>query len=368
MYTYESASQLEAVFNHEAEGFTYSRDGHPNAASLADKLNWMEHATAGIVTASGMTAISAAMFALLEKGDCVAAASQLYGRSLLMIDRDLPRLGFETRKFDASDPATFETAIIPGTRIVLVEIISNPMLRVTHFQALVAAARKVGALVLVDNTFTTPRLFNPLKHGADLVMQSVTKMLSGHSDLNLGYLGARDPGLMDQVEETVKTMGFNASPYNCWMAERGLNTFDLRFERAQENALRVARYFEGHPMVSKVHYPGLPSHPDFDLVKELLPGAGSILSFVLNGARTEADRFLESLKSIPYGPTLGDVATMVIMPSVSSHRKLSRDARLTLGIEDNLIRVSVGIEAYDIIEGDFADALQHVSSSLSQSR
>jgi cystathionine gamma-synthase len=366
MYTYDSASQLESVFNHEIDGFTYSRDGHPNAASLAEKLNWMEHATVGIMTASGMTAIMAAMFALLEGGDSVAAASQLYGRSLLMVDRDLPRLGFKTRKFDASDPSTFEDAIVPGTKIVLVEIISNPMLRVTDFQALVAAARKVGALVLVDNTFTTPRLFNPLDHGADLVMQSVTKMLSGHSDLNLGYLGARDASLMEQIEETVKTMGFTASPYNCWMAERGLNTFDLRFDRAQENAGRLAQFFETHPLVSKVHYPGLSNHPDFELARDTLPGAGSILSFVLKGGRVEADIFLEAIKSIPYGPTLGDVATIIIMPSVSSHRKLAREARLALGIADNLIRVSLGIEGYDIIQADFADALEEVAKAFDQ--
>lgn len=360
MYHYESASQLQAVVNQEIEGFTYSRDGNPNATVLAEKLSWMEGAEAGLMTASGMTALTAAFLTVLEKGDSIAAASQLYGRSLLMVDRDLPRLGFETRKFDASDPTTFEAAITPGTRIVLIEIVSNPMLRVTHFKALVRAATKVGALVLVDNTFTTPRLFNPLVHGADLVMHSVTKMLSGHSDLNLGYLGGRDAELMERINETLKTMGFNASPYNCWMAERGLNTFDIRLDRAQENAGKLARFLESHPKVTQVTYPGLASHPDHDLAKSILTSYGTMVSFVIKGERAQADTFLRAAENIPFGPTLGDVATIVIMPAVSSHRKLPPQERLALGIEDNLVRVSLGIEDFGIIERDFAEALEDV--------
>ena len=143
-------------------------------------------------------------------------------------------------------------------------------------------------------------------------MHSVTKMLSGHSDLNLGYLGSNDPDLVERVLEITKTMGLNSSPYNCWMAERGLNTFDLRLARAQENAMKLARFLETHPMVTKVHYPGLESHPDHELAKSTLSGFGTIVSFVLKGARPQADAFLKAAENIPYGPTLGDVATIVI--------------------------------------------------------
>ncbi len=358
MYHYESLSQMQSLHDQEIEGFTYARDGHPNAAALADKLSWMEGAKIGVMTASGMSAITAAFLSVLRKGDSIAAASQLYGRSLKLVGEELPRLGFETRYFDASDPATFADAITPGTRIVLAEIVSNPMVRVTHFKALATAARKAGALLLVDNTFTTPNGFNPLAHGADLVMHSVTKMLSGHSDLNLGYLGGKDPELMAEIDDLVATMGFNASPYNCWLAERGLNTFDLRFRQSQENATKLASLLDKHPMVSKVHYPGLESHADHALAKTLLhKGYGSMVSFVLRGDRTQADIFLKAAENIPYGPTLGDVATIVIMPAFSSHRKLPREERLALGIEDNLIRVSVGIEDFDLIERDFTEAL-----------
>jgi cystathionine gamma-synthase len=245
----------------------------------------------------------------------------------------------------------------------LAEIVSNPMLRVTHFEALAEATQKAGALLLVDNTFTTPSGFNPLAHGADLVMHSVTKMLSGHSDLNLGYLGGKDPELISRIDETLKTMGFNASPYNCWMAERGLNTFDLRIARAQENAGKLAALLSAHPMVSKVHYPGLAAHPDHALARKMLTnGFGSMVSFVLKGERAQADTFLKAAENIPYGPTLGDVATIFIMPALSSHRKLPREERLALGIEDNLIRVSLGIEDFDLIEQDFSEALDLAAS------
>jgi cystathionine gamma-synthase len=354
VYHYEDADQLQSVYDGQEKGFAYAREGHPNAESLSDKLSWMESANAGVMTASGMSAISATFMSVLRAGDTIAAASQLYGRSLKMVTDELPRMGFPCRTFDASDPSTFAHAITPETRIVLAEIVSNPMLRVTHFEALVKACKAVGALLLIDNTFTTPTGFRPLEQGADLVMHSVTKMLSGHSDLNLGYLGGIDVDLLNKISDVIATMGLNASPYNCWMAERGLNTFDLRFKQAQENAQELATFLDGHSMVEKTHFPGLTSHPDHELATSMISGGyGAMVSFVLKGDRVNANAFLRGCENISYGPTLGDVATLVIMPAVSSHRKLTRDERYALGIEDNLIRVSVGIESFDLIKAEF---------------
>ena len=359
VYRYQDADQLQAMHEGAIGGFDYARDGHPNAEILAEKISWLEGAACGFMTASGMSAITAVFLTCLEKGDKIAAASQLYGRSQRMMRQEWPRLGFETELFDASDPATFDKAIRAGTRIVLAEVVSNPMLRITHFEALVAKVKSVGALLLVDNTFTTPAGFRPLEHGADLVMNSVTKMLSGHSDLNLGYIGATDEALMEQIADAIATFGFNSSPYNCWMAERGLHTFDLRYRQAQKNALQLAEFLQNQPNVLNVIYPKLEHHPDFEMATKLLKnGFGSMVSFVLDGGREQANAFLRAAENIPYCPTLGDVATMVIIPSVSSHRKLSREERLALGIEDNLIRVSVGIEDFELIKDDFATALK----------
>jgi cystathionine gamma-synthase len=183
-------------------------------------------------------------------------------------------------------------------------------------------------------------------------------MLSGHSDLNLGYIGTNDLKLLSKLDETVSTLGLNASPYNCWLAERGLHTFDLRLKQAQHNANKLSQLLCEHSKVSEVHYPGLSTHPDYALAKELLNGdSGTIVSFVLKGTHENLNSFLRAAENIPYGPTLGDVATMLIVPAVSSHRELDRSKRLELGIEDNLIRVSVGIESFDIIRDDFLDAL-----------
>ncbi len=357
-YHYSDVDQLKAVYENQIDGFTYARYGNPNSAILADKISWMENAQGGVMTASGMSALSAVFMGILNAGDGIAAATQLYGQSLKMTSQVCPRLGFKTTFFDASDPDTFADAILPSTKIVLAEIVSNPMLRVTDFTALEKAARNVGALLVIDNTFTTPSGFNPLNHGAHIVIHSVTKMLSGHSDLNLGYIGTNDLKLLSKLDETVSTLGLNASPYNCWLAERGLHTFDLRLKQAQHNANKLSQLLCEHSKVSEVHYPGLSTHPDYALAKELLNGdSGTIVSFVLKGTHENLNSFLRAAENIPYGPTLGDVATMLIVPAVSSHRELDRSKRLELGIEDNLIRVSVGIESFDIIRDDFLDAL-----------
>lgn len=358
-YSYENVDQLESVYRGDVEGFRYARDGHPNANTLAEKISWLEGASSGCMTASGMSALSAVFLACLQKGDRVAAATQLYGRSLRMVQHELPRMGFKAELFDASDPSTFDSAIQSGTRIVLAEVVSNPTLRVTFFKELVRKVKDVGALLLIDNTFTTPRGFSPLEHGADLVMHSVTKMLSGHSDLNLGYVGSTNNELMKRIAETVAIFGLNASPYNCWQAERGLHTFDLRYSKSQDNAALLADFLKEQPNISKVIYPKLDDHPDFAMAHELLQnGYGSMVSFVLRGGRDRLNTFLKSAVDIPYCSTLGDVATMMIVPAVSSHRDLLPEERMSLGIEDNLVRVSVGIEDFDLIKEDFTVALK----------
>lgn len=358
VYHYSDVDQLNAVYEKQVGGFTYARYGNPNSAVLAEKISWMENAQGGVMTASGMSAFSAVFFGILDAGDRIAAATQLYGQSLKIASQVLPRLGFKTTLFNASYSDTFTDVIQPGTKIILAEIVSNPMLRVTDFPALAKVAKDVGALLVIDNTFTTPTGFNPLDHGADIVIHSVTKILSGHSDLTLGYIGTNDQELLNKLDETVSTLGLNASPYSCWLAERGLHTFDLRLKQAQDNADRLSRLLSEHPKVSLVHYPGLTAHPDHTIAKKLLNGGfGTIVSFVLKGGYENLNTFLRAAETIPYGPTLGDVATMLIVPAVSSHRELDRSERLKLGIEDNLIRVSVGIESFEIIREDFLEAL-----------
>lgn len=358
MYHYESIQEVKDFNDKKNEGFSYSRYGHPNASILAEKISWLENAKGGMITASGMSALSCVFLALLEKGDTIAASRQLYGQSLKMLTKMLPRMGFETKFFDSYDASTFAEAITDKTKIILVEVESNPLLRITDFDKLVEIAKKSSALLLVDNTLTTPLGFQPLEHGADLVMHSVSKLLSGHGDLNLGYIGANDSDILEKIHEAISVFGLNSNPFNCWQAERGLHTFDLRFEQAQKNAYKLAHILEKHPKISKVHYPGLKSHPEHELAKKMLnENFGTIISIVLKGDEQNINNFINAAKNIPYGSTLGDVATLIVVPSLSSHRHLSKQECLQIGIEETLIRVSVGIESFDLIRDDILEAL-----------
>ncbi|WP_420346635.1 trans-sulfuration enzyme family protein [Pelagibius sp.] len=363
VYCAEDADALDAVYEGRAEGYSYAREGHPNASVLADKISWMEGAGQegvgqGIMTASGMAAISAVFLALLEKGDHIVAGNQLYGRCLRLLSQDLPRMGFEASLVDASDVAAVEAALRPETKILLVEVVANPTLRVADIKGLARLAKERGLIFVVDNTFTTPRAFKPFDHGADLVVHSVTKLLAGHSDVTLGYVGSRDPAHATALYDTITTWGLNASPFDCWLAERGLNTFDLRFQRAQENAKALADHLRGLPGVLRVLYPGEPDHPDGALARDLLQGNFShMVSFELDADRAGVNAFVRAAGNIAFAPTLGDVGTTISHPASSSHRGLTVEGRAALGISEGFIRVSVGVEDIDLLTREFTDAV-----------
>ncbi|MPZ11289.1 MAG: aminotransferase class I/II-fold pyridoxal phosphate-dependent enzyme [Kiloniellaceae bacterium] len=363
----EDADALDAVYEGRAAGYSYAREGHPNASLLADKLAWMEgldpeNGESGVMTASGMAAVSAVLLGLLKSGDHIVAGNQLYGRCLRLLTQDLPRLGFEASLVDASDAAAVAAALRPETKLLLVEVVANPTLRVADVKGLATLARARGLIFVVDNTFTTPRGFQPFAHGADVVVHSVTKLLAGHSDAMLGFVAAKDPAQQQQITEAVVTWGLNASPFDCWLAERGLNTFDLRFERAQANAKALADHLRGLAGVKRVLYPGEDDHPDRDLARDLLQGNYShMVSFELETGRAGVNRFLRAAGNIAFAPTLGDVATTISHAASSSHRALSEPERLALGISEGFIRVSVGIEDIELLKREFTAAVAAVA-------
>jgi cystathionine gamma-synthase len=325
---------------------------------LADKLDWMEGATGGVITASGMAAVGAVFKAVLKTGDHVVAGNQLYGRSLRMLHEELPRMGVDVTLADPTDGRAFAAAIRPETRMVLVEVVSNPTLRVADMDAIAAACRSNGVLLAVDNTFTTPRLYHPFEQGADVVIHSVTKILGGHSDVMLGYAAARDPGLARRLLEVVVTWGLTPGPFDCWLAERGLHSFEVRFDRAQANAAALADHLAGLAGVEAVLYPGRADHPDHNRAASLLGGpGGTMVSFRLKGGRAEVNRFLHAAEHIPFAPTLGDIGTTLSHPASSSHRALTPEGRAALGITEGFIRVSVGIEEIGLLKDEFATAV-----------
>jgi cystathionine gamma-synthase len=339
----------------EGTGFTYAREGHPNAVVLAAKVDRLEGApdlfeNPGIITGSGMSALGAVFLGCLRSGDHVLGGDQLYGRTLRLMQQDLPRLGIETSLADPTDASAMRAAMRPNTRMIVVEVLSNPTIRVADMDGILALARESGALLVVDNTFTTPRLYQPFAFGADIVVHSVTKLLAGHSDATLGYVACRDPDLRTAINTANVTWGMTPSPFDCWLAERGMHSFDLRFERAQDNAARLADALAVAPGVRRVIYPSRPDHPDHNRAMGLFNGqGGNMLSFELEGGRAAANAFTRSATEIAFAPTLGDVGTTLSHPASSSHRALSEAGRTALGISEGFFRVSVGIESVELL-------------------
>lgn len=358
VYATQSPDTLDAMYEGGPAGYVYAREGHPNADVLATKIDGMEGAEGGIITSSGMSAISAVLLGLLNAGDHLLGGDQLYGRCLRLLNQELPRWGIETSLADPTDIAAMQAALRPNTKMVLIELVSNPTLRVADLAGIAALCREKGILLVVDNTFTTPRAIRPLEHGADVVVHSVTKLLAGHSDVTLGYAVARNPDHQTAIYDMSATLGLTASPFDCWLAERGLYSFELRYDRASENAAELADRLAGHPKMRRVIYPGRPDHPDHNRAAGLLgPHSGNMLSFEIEGGRAEANRFTTACGQIAFAPTLGDIGTTLSHPASSSHRAVSAQARLALGITEGFFRVSVGVEPAEVLAEEFLAAL-----------
>jgi cystathionine gamma-synthase len=362
VYRSADADELDSQYEGRAFGYTYAREGHPNADMLREKLDWMEGVTPamgkGVVVGSGMAAVSAVLLGLLEKGDHIVAGDQLYGRSLRLLRQELVRLGFDTTFVDPTDAGAVRDALRPETKMVMVEVVSNPTLRVADMEGIAAATHAHGAMLVVDNTFTTPRGYKPFMQGADVSIQSVTKLLAGHSDVTLGWVAANTPERNKALYDAAVTWGLTPSPFDCWLAERGLYTFDLRYERAAANAARLADHLAGLSNVAQVLYPGRTDHPDHNRAAAVLDGNfGNMVSFRLKGGRPEVNRFLRAAEHIAFAPTLGDVGTTISHPASSSHRGLTPEGRAAIGIDEGFIRVSVGVEDADQLIREFEAAV-----------
>jgi cystathionine gamma-synthase len=363
VYASDTPDALDAQYEGRAAGYTYAREGHPNADALAARLDKLEGVPGGIVTGSGMAAVTAALMGLCRAGDHVVGGDQLYGRSLRLMREDLPRLGIATTLADPTDVAAIEAALRPETRLVLIEVVSNPTLRVADLDGIAALCRDRGVILAVDNTFTTPAAIRPAEHGADVVIQSVTKLLAGHSDVTLGWVAARAPEHAEAIRTFAVTTGLTPSPFDCWLAERGLLTFDLRFERAQATARRLADHLAGRAGIESVLYPTRDDHPDRGRAQAVLQGQGGhMVTFTLEGGRAAANAFTAAAEGLAFAPTLGDAGTTLSHPASSSHRALSAEERAAIGISEGTFRVSVGLEdpeaLFAAIDGGLAAAVE----------
>jgi cystathionine gamma-synthase len=357
VYTLPDLDALDRVLNGEEPGFIYARDGHPNARHLAARLAALEGASWALVCGSGMAAVSALLLATLEQGGRVVASNRLYGRTTQLLHEELGRFGVQTTFVDTNDLSQVEKALEVPARMLFVETLSNPLLRVSDVAALAALAHARDCRLLVDNTFATPALVRPLDLGADLVVESLTKTIGGHSDVTLG-LACGKGEMLAEVGRIVSIWGLASNPFDCWLAERGLATLPLRMRAASAKAAALADWMVLQPGVCRVVYPGRPDHPDHELANRLLHGVfGNMLCFELADGREAVNRFLRRAPGIPFSPSLGNTTTTCSHPATTSHRYVSPAEKKRQGIGDGLVRLSVGVEDVEEIKAEMAKGL-----------
>ncbi|MGH9444055.1 MAG: trans-sulfuration enzyme family protein [Thermoanaerobaculia bacterium] len=328
----------------------YTRYGNPNFSEAERTLCDLEGGEAALVTGSGMAAISLVFLGLLKAGDHVVAQKTHYVGTTKLLSRWLPSFGIESTAVDQTDPKAFEAAIRPNTRLIYVETPVNPTLSLTDLSAISALGRSRGIVTCADNTFATPYNQRPIEAGIDLVVHSATKYLSGHSDVTAGaVVGSRER--LDHLWEALIVYGMTLHPMESWLLSRGLQTFPLRMERHNRNALEVARFLESHPNVVGVHYPGLPSHPQHELAARQMSGFGGVLSFELAGGYEESREFTSRLRLVRRAVSLGGTKSLAAHAASMVFPHLSSAERAAAGISENLVRLSVGIEdSRDILE------------------
>lgn len=358
VYTLPDLDALDGILSEGEPGFIYARDAHPNARLLGQRLAAVENAEWGVVCGSGMAAISAIVLASVQQGQRIVASNRLYGRTVQLLDQELSRFGVQTEFVDCNDLDAVAAALEKETRLLFVETMSNPLLRVVDIAALARLCQESGTRLVVDNTFATPVLTRPLDLGADLVMESLTKMIAGHSDVTLGAVCGNDADLLPQINAAVSIWGLSSNPFDCWLTLRGLSTLNLRMRTAAANAGLLADWLTGQRGVKRVIYPGLADHPDHELAGQVLQGAmGNMLCFELEGGREAVNRFMHQAPGIPFSPSLGDTATTLSHPGTTSHRYVSAAEKRRQGIGDGLIRLSVGVEDLDVIEAHIVTGL-----------
>jgi cystathionine beta-lyase/cystathionine gamma-synthase len=357
VYTLPDLDAYERIMNAEEPGYVYARDSHPNSRQLAARLAEVEGGQWAVVCGSGMASLSAIILATVSQGGRIVAGNRLYGRTTQLLMQELNRFGVKTTLVDASEPEQVRQALETPARILLVETMSNPLVRLVDIERLAEIAHARGCLLLVDNTFATPALVKPLALGADLVMESLTKMIGGHSDVTLGAVSGRGD-LLPEVNQVVSIWGFAANPFDCWLAERGLSTLAVRMRAASANAAALADWLAAQPGVTRVVYPGRPDHPEHALAARLLKGGfGNMLCFDLAGGREAVNRFMRRSTGVPFSPSLGNTTTTCSHPASTSHRYASPAEKQRQGIGDGLIRLSVGCEDLEEIKREMAKGL-----------
>lgn len=357
-FVFKSAAQAAARFANREPGNIYSRFTNPTVTMLEQRLAALEGAECCVATASGMSAILATAMGLLKAGDHIVCSAGVFGATVQLFGGILARFGVETSFVSKTDPAGWRAAVKKTTRLLYLETPSNPLMEVYDIAALAGVAKQAGALLAVDNVFCTPVLQRPLELGADIVVHSATKFLDGQGRVLGGAVLGRKDVIHEGVYGFLRTAGPTLSPFNAWVILKGLETLRIRLEAQCAGAQELARWLEKQPGIERVYYPGLASHPQYELAKKQQKGPGAVVSFDVKGGREAAWRVVDATRLLSITANLGDTRTTITHPASTTHGRISAEARAAAGIGEGLLRVAVGLENVEDIKADLARGLR----------
>ncbi len=358
-FSFDSADEGARCFAGESDGYIYTRIGNPTINALEKQLAILENGYGGIAVSSGMAAATTIYLGLMSQGDHIISTDAIYGPARGVMEKQFTRFGFQSTYINTTDAAQIEKAIKPNSKILYIETPANPTMDITDLVACAEIAHKHNLLLVVDNTFCSPYLQNPLELGADIVFHSMTKFINGHADIVAGIIIPKEKAMYDKLKNMMINLGCNMDPHQAYMVLRGLKTLGIRIDRAQQSALEVAKFLESHPQVAWIRYPGLQSHPQFELANQQMKGSGSMISFGLKGGYAAAKKLLDNVKLALLAVSLGGVETLIQHPASMTHSKVSAEDKEKAGITDDLIRLAIGIE-------DVEDIIQDLNNALSQ--
>ncbi|MCF6298447.1 MAG: O-succinylhomoserine sulfhydrylase [Thiomicrorhabdus sp.] len=360
-FRYESAAQAAARFSGEEKGNVYSRFTNPTVRTFENRLALMEGGESCVATASGMSAILATFMSLLEQGDHVVSSQSIFGTTKVLFNKYLAKFGIEVTFVSQTDVTEWQKAIQSNTKAFFLETPSNPLTEIADLAAISAIAKQCDSLLIVDNCFCTPVLQRPLEQGADIVIHSATKFLDGQGRGIGGAVVGSEAVVEEHVRAFMRTAGPSMSPFNAWIFLKGLETLPVRMAAHCQNALLLAEWLSGHSAVEQVFYPGLNSHPQYDLACKQQSSGGGLVSFRVKGGQAEAWSVIDQTQMLSITANLGDVKTSITHPATTTHCRVEPEDRLKAGVTDNLVRVSVGLEAIEDIKTDLARGLGRLS-------
>jgi methionine-gamma-lyase len=359
-FSFDSAEDGAKCFSGESDGYIYTRIGNPTISALEGQIALLENGFGAIAVSSGMAAATTIYLGLLSSGDHIVSTDAIYGPSRSVVEKQFVRFGFQATYINTADIEAVKNAIRPNTKMLYIETPANPTMDITNLAACAEIAHKNGILMVVDNTFCSPYLQNPLDFGADIVFHSMTKFINGHADVVAGIIIAKEDAIYAKLRNMMINMGCNMDPHQAYLVLRGIKTLSIRIDRAQENAQKVAWFLENHPKIAWIKYPGLKSHPQFQLAKQQMRGSGAMISFGLKSGFEGAKTLMNNVHLALLAVSLGGVETLIQHPASMTHSKVSVEDKNKAGITDDLIRLSVGIEDFNDIIEDLQQALEKI--------